>query len=123
MQALIIFKKKYLEPSQKSSRYKYEQLRIVFHQEYLFRFDSFPWKIRYQFIPNPKFFIFFKKTRNTDFSNPVARRMGQHKTLKDKHTGEKLFIFTNPIKFLKAPIPFLSFGSKRTLTVIFQNHY
>ncbi len=43
------------------------------------------------------FFFFFLKTRNTDFSNPVARRMGQHNTLKDKHTGEELFIFTKPI--------------------------
>jgi hypothetical protein len=48
-------------------------------------------------LGTPSEIFFFLKTRNTDFSNPVARRMGQHNTLKDKHTGEELFIFTKPI--------------------------
>ncbi len=66
------------------------------------------------------FVCFVFKTRNTDFSNPVARRMGQHNTLKDKHTGEELFTGVYQLLFwinfwgcpgnLKIPLVSLRFG-------------
>ncbi len=51
--------------------------------------------------------FFWKKHEKTDFSNPVARRMGQHNSLKEKHTGK------GTIYFHKAP----------QQTIVLKTHY